>query len=72
MKTIANINNLPYEIVRVPFLFHIVDKDSPEKVLKMEFWAGFMGLKQDDQTFNLKPEIGWAINLVSDNKVDSE
>ena len=32
----------------------------------MEFWSGFMGLKQNEKTFNLKPEIGWAVNLLPD------
>jgi hypothetical protein len=27
----------------------------------LELWAGFVGLEQDDDTFGLKPEIGWMI-----------
>lgn len=32
----------------------------------MEFWSGFMGLKQNEKTFNLKLEIGRAVNLLPD------
>jgi len=27
----------------------------------MEFLAGFVGVKQDKETLELRPEIGWAI-----------
>lgn len=60
LQSISNLEDLPDEIARVPFTFVIPAK---KQTYKMEFWAGFMGLSQDPQTFNLKPEIGWAINL---------
>jgi hypothetical protein len=27
----------------------------------MEFIGGFIGFSQDNNTFNLKPELGWII-----------
>ncbi len=61
-KKIPTINELPPEIVRVPFIF--VDNLDPQHPVEynMEFWAGFMGVTEDVKTFNVKPEIGWAIN----------
>lgn len=62
-KRIDNINTLPKEIANVPFVFEI--QDDAGKVVQssqMEFWAGFMGVRQNTSTFNVKPEIGWAVN----------
>lgn len=59
LKKIEDIEDVPDEIVRVPFEFW--DEVRGES-FKMEFWAGFMGLHQDKQTKSLKPAIGWAIN----------
>ncbi|MES2829476.1 MAG: DUF4419 domain-containing protein [Bacteroidota bacterium] len=66
-KEIKSLNDLPKEFVNVPFLVEVTDMTG--KVVQsynMEFWAGFMGLKQDPVTFNVKPEIGWAVNKKSD------
>lgn len=59
LKTINNLDRVPDEIVRVPFVF--ID-DITKKSYQMEFWAGFLGLSQDEKTMALKPEIGWAVN----------
>jgi hypothetical protein len=62
-KEIKNVSDLPKEIVSVPFEFIIQDGVGKTiQTLNMEFWAGFMGVKQDKSTFNVKPEIGWAVN----------
>lgn len=67
LKELKGIGRLPSEIVRVPFTFCIKSSDGTTiKSYKMEFWSGFMGLKQNEKTFNLKPEIGWAVNLLPD------
>ncbi len=59
LKPISKINNLASELVKVPFILEdIVNKKS----YKMEFWAGFIGLSQNNEDYTLKPEIGWAIN----------
>ena len=65
-KEIDNINALPKEIANVPFILQLGDgKTDATELIQMEFWAGFMGVKQDPKTFNIKPEIGWAINRKS-------
>ncbi|WP_316750791.1 DUF4419 domain-containing protein [Pedobacter gandavensis] len=66
-KEIKSINVLPRELAIVPFIFEIKDNTGTiQKTLKMEFWAGFMGIKQDKTTFNVKPEIGWAVNQLAE------
>lgn len=63
-KEIKNVGDLPKEISSVPFLFEI--KNGSGEITssnKMEFWAGFMGVNQNQTTFNIKPEIGWAVNM---------
>lgn len=67
-KKITSIGDLPKEMANVPFLLEIKDdKGNINQSFKMEFWAGFMGVKQDQQSFNVKPEIGWAVNRKSEN-----
>ncbi len=69
LRKIKNISDLSDEIVRVPFLFYI-NSDSGTTMAKfeMELWAGFMGLKQNPETYNLKPEIGWAVNMLTETE----
>jgi len=65
-KEIESINALPKEIANVPFILQLGDgKTDKAELIQMEFWAGFMGVRQDPKTFNIKPEIGWAINRIS-------
>lgn len=71
LKTISSIGDMPSELVRVPFTFCInSDEETTVKTLKMEFWSGFMGLYQDSDTYNLKPAIGWAVNLLPETAED--
>ncbi len=64
LKKINSIGDLPPEIVKVPFIFvNAIDAKHPIEY-KMEFWAGFFGLTQDEKTYSLKPEIGWAVNVI--------
>ena len=63
-KEIKYIGLLPKEIASVPFIFEVQNGLAMTTAsYKMEFWAGFMGVKQDKETFNIKPEIGWAVNM---------
>ncbi|MBF9220909.1 DUF4419 domain-containing protein [Hymenobacter ruricola] len=57
-KPIKHIGTLAPELVKVPFIL----KDEPaRKTYKMEFWAGFVGLRQDRASYALRPEIAWAV-----------
>ncbi len=47
--------NLPSGLGKAPFTWQYY-----EQTFSMEFVAGFVGIKQDDQGF-LRPEIGWVI-----------
>ena len=49
--------NLPPELSMVPLVF---EKGSGETV-DLTLWAGFVGISQDEETFALRPEIGWFI-----------
>lgn len=69
MKKIKGISELPKELVSVPFEF---ENKGTGEVLKMEFWAGFFGLSQDSKTLSLKPEIGWAVNVVTISDEEAE
>ncbi len=68
-KEIKSIGSLPKEMASVPFIFEIQDNTGKiASTYNMEFWAGFMGVKQNKSTFNIKPEIGWAVNLPGGKK----
>lgn len=68
-KEIKGVGVLPTEVVNVPFVVELQDRSGHvAQSYKMEFWAGFMGLKQDPVTFNVKPEIGWAVNRKAEMK----
>lgn len=73
LKKVKSLNDLPSEIVKVPFVFSVnSDANTTVASYNMEFWAGFFGLTQDSETYNLKPVIGWAINrLDEEDKVIS-
>lgn len=73
LKKLENINmgNYPPELVRVPFVLEVRSSDGASiKTMNMEFWAGFMGLYQNEDTYNLKPAIGWAINSLPQETVN--
>ena len=69
-KEIKGTGDLPSEIANVPFVFEV--QDGARNVVatyNMEFWAGFMGVTQNKNTFSVKPEIGWAVNIPSNGSV---
>jgi len=67
LKKVKSLNDLPSEMVKVPFVFSVnSDQNTTVASYKMEFWAGFFGLSQNKQTYNLKPVIGWAINMLEE------
>lgn len=54
--------DLPKEIICVDFVSKI--KNEHNEIVKrenLEYWAGFIGLKQDDETLALRPQIGWFV-----------
>jgi len=61
LKEIKGIDGLPSEIVKVDLTYKRIDKSGETETIPLELWAGFTGLKQNDETFALKPEIGWMI-----------
>ena len=66
-RVLKDLNYLPKELANVPFIVELSDgRGGITKTYNMEFWAGFMGASQDTKTFNLKPEIGWAVNLLGE------
>ena len=56
------IQSLPKELVNVDFTFEVSDGVNILDSFPMEYWAGFIGLKQDKENLCLKPEIGWFIS----------
>ena len=52
---------LPNEIVKVDLIYEDLPGNGDVKKTPLELWAGFVGLKQNDKTYDLKPEIGWMI-----------
>ncbi|OHT05729.1 uncharacterized protein TRFO_26466 [Tritrichomonas foetus] len=59
---LKNFHNLPNEMLKVPFKLIVLDnfgKIIQESDGTLE--AGFIGVSQNHETFNIKPEIGWNI-----------
>lgn len=71
---------LPKEIACVNFEYQLADDlGNVIDSTPMEYWAGFIGLKQDKESFAIRPEIGWfvshsdtAINAKSKNEQEME
>ena len=57
------LEELPKQLVQVPFKYQIRGFDA-QTVLEehpMEYWAGFVGIEQDETTFGLRPKIHWWV-----------
>ncbi|MES2809283.1 MAG: DUF4419 domain-containing protein [Bacteroidota bacterium] len=63
--------NLPDEIVKVDLKYLKGDGAGNLEEIPLELWAGFVGLKQNEKDFNLRPEIGWIIRK-KDFKLDDK
>ncbi|MEO3404158.1 DUF4419 domain-containing protein [Mucilaginibacter sp. CAU 1740] len=61
LKEIAGAGSLPNEIVKVDLEYQLGDGAGNFGKTPLELWAGFVGLKQNNKTFGLRPEIGWMI-----------
>jgi Domain of unknown function (DUF4419) len=51
-----SIKSFPGGLSKAPFRWQYLDRP-----FAMEFLGGFVGVAQDDETFDLRPEIGWAV-----------
>lgn len=51
---------LPSELVKVDLIYNYRN-GAVNKTVPLEIWAGFIGLRQDKESFALKPEIGWFV-----------
>jgi hypothetical protein len=67
LKTIDNRHNLPNEIVKVPFKY--IEEG---KTYELEVWSGFFGLQQNNDSFSLKPQIGWMVRQNMDIPEEKE
>lgn len=67
LKELAGDKNLPEEIVKVDLKYLKKVGDSIITT-PLELWAGFIGLKQNQENFTLTPQIGWMIRKKDLNK----
>lgn len=59
---ITSVTILPSEILTVPFVLEVTDDLNKKGIEeKCDFLAGFVGVTQDNETFSIKPKIGWII-----------
>lgn len=57
------LETLPHQLVQVPFRFQLRGPDGIEVLsdTPMAYWAGFVGVEQDPETFGLRPLIHWWV-----------
>lgn len=67
------IATLPKELACVDFEY-LIKRNDDEIIeqIPMEYWAGFIGAKQDKDTFALRPEIGWFVSHRDDSNIRNE
>ncbi|UZR94316.1 DUF4419 domain-containing protein [Chondrinema litorale] len=53
---------LPKQIICVDFKLQGRDGNLIAEEFPMEYWAGFVGLKQNSENFTIRPEIGWFVS----------
>ncbi len=64
---------LPKDIVNVDFKYLV--KDNAGNIIDskdMEYWAGFVGARQNQGNFAIRPEIGWFVTHKDDNQVQHD
>ena len=69
LKTLTRDSNLPDEISKVDVRFIELLEDGTKEETMIELWGGFMGLKQDTNTYELTPKIGWMVKKQDDSLV---
>ena len=66
---VINDESLLPETVSVPFIHRIVDDNGAlQQEERLEFTAGFFGVHEDRNTFELTPVMGWAISKAESNQ----
>ena len=55
------------EMLDIPFTIKIIGANNAEAEIPMNICAGFVGLTQDPETFQLKPEMGWIMHTKKQN-----
>lgn len=56
--------NIPKDIINCPIIMHhITTHVETELVIR----AGFIGMRQDEKTYEMKPEFGWYVSTVNNN-----
>ena len=56
--------NIPKDIINCPIIMHhIITHVETELVIR----AGFIGMRQDEKTYEMKPEFGWYVSTVNNN-----
>jgi len=61
LDSVSMYRTLPNEMVKVDLDYEKLMPSGEVEKTPLELWAGFVGLEQDDETFGLKPQIGWMI-----------
>lgn len=69
LKEVIGKGSLPNEIVKVDLEYRFGDGSGNFVKTPLELWAGFVGLKQNNRTFGLRPEIGWMIRKKDTAKI---
>jgi len=60
LEKISVTDKLASEVFKIDLNYFFTD-GIIKKVIPLEIWAGFIGLRQDKKTLALKPESGWLI-----------
>lgn len=60
LKQIVGRKKLPSEIVKVDLKYIEAYNDTVIET-PLELWSGFIGLKQNNENFALRPQIGWMV-----------
>lgn len=64
LKQIVGRKKLPSEIVKVDLKYIEAYNDTVIET-PLELWSGFIGLKQNNESFALRPQIGWMVRKKS-------
>jgi hypothetical protein len=61
LKELAGTEKLTKELVKVPLDYVELQPNGKSVKVPLEIWAGFIGLRQNETDFSLRPEIGWLV-----------